>query len=99
MLRTLEAKRLAAMESSVNLPARSPKGGGAQQTTSTSSQLKVRISFLNSISFFFKTYLFIICKYIIAVFRHSRRGCQISLQMVVSHHVVAWDLNSGPSEE
>ncbi|XP_021009526.1 uncharacterized protein CXorf65 homolog [Mus caroli] len=40
MLRTLEAKRLAAMESSVNLSTRSPKGGGAQQTSSTSSQQK-----------------------------------------------------------
>ena len=38
---------------------------------------------------FFKIYLFIICKYPVAVFRHSRRGCQISLRMVVSHHVVA----------
>jgi hypothetical protein len=34
-------------------------------------------------------YLFIICKYTVAVFRHSRREHQISLQMVVSHHVVA----------
>jgi hypothetical protein len=34
-------------------------------------------------------YLFIICKYTVAVFRHSRRGSQISLRMVVSHHVVA----------
>jgi hypothetical protein len=39
--------------------------------------------------FFFKIYLFIICKYTVAVFRHTRRGRQISLQMVVSHHVVA----------
>jgi hypothetical protein len=31
----------------------------------------------------------IICKYTVAVFRHARRGRQISLQMVVSHHVVA----------
>jgi hypothetical protein len=38
---------------------------------------------------FFKIYLFIICKYTVAVFRHTRRGCQISLRMVVSHHVVA----------
>jgi hypothetical protein len=30
-----------------------------------------------------------VCKYTVAVFRHSRRGRQISLQMVVSHHVVA----------
>jgi hypothetical protein len=36
-----------------------------------------------------KMYLFIICKYTIAVFRHSRRGHQISLRMVVSHHVIA----------
>jgi hypothetical protein len=39
--------------------------------------------------FFLKIYLFIICKYTVAVFRHSRRGSQISLRMVVSHHVVA----------
>jgi hypothetical protein len=39
--------------------------------------------------FFFKIYLFIIYKYTVAVFRHTRRGRQISLQMVVSHHVVA----------
>jgi hypothetical protein len=45
--------------------------------------------------FFFKIYLFIICKYTVAVFRHSRRGSQISLGMVVSHHVVAgiWTLD------
>jgi hypothetical protein len=42
-----------------------------------------------SLSFFLKIYLFIICKYTVAVFRHTRRGHQISLQMVVSHHVVA----------
>jgi hypothetical protein len=38
---------------------------------------------------FVKIYLFIICKYTVAVFRHSGGGCQISLWMVVSHHVVA----------
>jgi hypothetical protein len=37
---------------------------------------------------FFKD-LFIICKYTVAVFRDSRRGHQIPLQMIVSHHVVA----------
>jgi hypothetical protein len=44
------------------------------------------------ILFFFKKdfiYLFIICKYTVAVFRHTRRGHQISLRVVVSHHVVA----------
>jgi hypothetical protein len=30
----------------------------------------------------------IIHKYTVAVFRHTRRGRQISLQVVVSHHVV-----------
>jgi hypothetical protein len=39
--------------------------------------------------FFLKIYLFIICKYTVAVFRHTRRGSQILLRMVVSHHVVA----------
>jgi hypothetical protein len=39
--------------------------------------------------FFFKIYLYIICEYTVTVFRHSRKGCQISLRVVVSHHVVA----------
>jgi hypothetical protein len=38
-------------------------------------------------TFFFK--FIIICKYTVADFRHTRRGHQISLPMVVSHHVVA----------
>ena len=33
--------------------------------------------------------LFTICKYTVDVFRHTRRGHQISLWMAVSHHVVA----------
>jgi hypothetical protein len=36
-----------------------------------------------------KDLVIIIHKYTVAVFRHTRRGGQISLQMVVSHHVVA----------
>jgi hypothetical protein len=43
----------------------------------------------NSFFFFLKIYLFIICKYTVAVLRHSRSRSQNSLQMVVSHHVVA----------
>ena len=40
--------------------------------------------------FFFKKDLFIIIhKYTVAVFKHTRRGHQISLRLVVSHHVVA----------
>jgi hypothetical protein len=38
---------------------------------------------------YFIIYLFIICKYTVAVFRRTRRGHQISLWVVVSHHVVA----------
>ena len=34
-------------------------------------------------------YLFIVYKYTVAVRRYSRRGHQILLQMVMSHHVVA----------
>jgi hypothetical protein len=45
---------------------------------------------INVLTFFFlKIHLFIICKYTVAVFRQSRRGSQIFLWMVVSHHVVA----------
>ena len=43
------------------------------------------ICFVCLFSWFFKIYLFIICKYTVAVFRHSGRGHQISLRMVVSH--------------
>jgi hypothetical protein len=39
--------------------------------------------------FYIKIYIFtIISKYTVAIFRHTRRGHQISLRMVVSHHVV-----------
>jgi glucan phosphoethanolaminetransferase (alkaline phosphatase superfamily) len=39
--------------------------------------------------------IIIICKYTVAVFRHTRRGSQILLRMIVSHHVVAgiWTLD------
>jgi hypothetical protein len=40
-------------------------------------------------SIFFKIYLFYIYEYIIALFRYTSRGHWISLQMVVSHQVVA----------
>jgi hypothetical protein len=38
---------------------------------------------------FFKDLFIIISKYTVAVFRCTRRGYRISLQMVVSDHVVA----------
>jgi hypothetical protein len=34
-------------------------------------------------------YLFYVYKYTVAVFRHTRRRHLITLQMVVSHHVIA----------
>jgi hypothetical protein len=58
--------------------------------TSVSQFLEtVAVVFFFFFFFFLKIYLFIICKYTVAVFRHSRRGHQISLRVVVSHHVVA----------
>ena len=39
--------------------------------------------------FHFLKDLFIICKYTVVVLGHTSRGCQVLLQMVVSHHVAA----------
>ena len=47
------------------------------------AQAKILSIFLR---FFFIYYY---SKYTVAIFRHTRRGSQILLQMVVSHHVVA----------
>jgi hypothetical protein len=41
----------------------------------------------------------IIHKYTVAVFRHTRRGLQISLWVVVKPPCGCWDLNSGPLKE
>jgi hypothetical protein len=43
--------------------------------------------------------LFHACGYTIAAFTHTRRRHQISLQMVVGHHVGCWELNSRLLEE
>jgi len=53
------------------------------------SKQKWNKAFIKWFYFFLRIYLFIIYKYTVAVFRHTRRGHQIPLQMVVSHHVVA----------
>ena len=47
----------------------------------------------------FKTYLFIICKYTVPIFRHLRRGHQISLWNCCEPPWGCWDLNAGPLEE
>jgi hypothetical protein len=39
--------------------------------------------------FFLIRFIYLIYEYTVAVFRHTRRGHQILLHMVVSHHVVA----------
>jgi hypothetical protein len=66
---------------------------GKPETASDHLSLKLQpiVSHLvgAGIFFLYKIYLSIICKYTVAVLRHSRRGHQISLRMVVSHHVVA----------
>jgi hypothetical protein len=49
--------------------------------------------------FFLKIYLFIICKYTVAVFRRTRRGHQISVTGGCEPPCGCWDLNSGPLEE
>jgi hypothetical protein len=38
-----------------------------------------------------KIYLLLYLKYTVAIFRHTRRGHQMSLWVVVSYHVVAWN--------
>jgi hypothetical protein len=50
---------------------------------------KIYFSTLNLVLELFKKDLFYAYEYTVAVFRHTRRGHQIPLQMVVSHHVVA----------
>jgi len=42
---------------------------------------------IQGVTLIFKKDLFIMYKYTVAVFRHTRRRHQISLQMVVSHHM------------
>jgi hypothetical protein len=69
--------------------------GDVQELLSPSNTIPVLSFFL----FFFKIYLFIICEYTVAVFRHSRRGHQISLRDGCEPPCGCWDLNSGPSEE
>jgi hypothetical protein len=56
------------------------------------------LELLDNLDFFFKD-LFYLYEYTVALFRHTRRGHQIPLQVVVSHHVVAGNLNSGFLEE
>jgi hypothetical protein len=57
------------------------------------------VAYLIKQSCFFKglfIYLFYVYDYTVAVFRHTRRGHQIPLHMVVSHHVVTGNSTQDP---
>jgi hypothetical protein len=63
---------------------------GSLVNSASSSFTSSSSSSSSSSPFFFLRfiYLFYVYEYTVAVFRHIRRGHQIPLQMVVSHHVV-----------
>jgi hypothetical protein len=53
-----------------------------------------------SLSLFLRfIYLFHVCKYTVAIFRHTRRGHQIPITDGCETPYSSWDLNSGPLEE
>jgi hypothetical protein len=52
-------------------------------------QVMAKVLHVEALSLSLKIYLFNICKCIDTLFRHTRRGHQIPIRMVVSHHVVA----------
>ena len=73
------------------LPCRSFRSQKAEQPRFYLLLLLLLLFFFNILFgfFFLKICLFYVCEYIAAVSRNTRRGHQISLLMVVSHHVVA----------
>jgi hypothetical protein len=74
-----------------NPPASASRVLGLKTCTITPGKGRHGFSFLFFLSFFFFLFLnlFIISNYTVAVFRCTRRGHQIPLWVVVSHHVVA----------
>jgi hypothetical protein len=68
---------------------REDQGFKVMHSHTATHQLQTSLGYVSPCLFFFFKDLFIICKYTVAVFRHTRRGHQISLWMVESHHVVA----------
>ena len=75
-----------------NLPASEVLGLKACTSTAQQGSLPFSLSlFLSFLSFFLSFSLFYMHTHThtVAVFWHTRRGSQISLQMVVSHHVIA----------
>jgi hypothetical protein len=52
-------------------------------------ELESNIEIKSNVFFLIMCVCVCVCVYTVALFRHTRRGHQIPLQMVVSHHVVA----------
>ena len=77
-----------------NPPASASQVLGLKAWCSTTTRQNSSISF-----FFFKIYLFIMCKYTVAVFRHSRRVAPDLVMDGCEPPCGCWELNSGPSEE
>jgi hypothetical protein len=67
----------------VILPSLPPRCWDYRYTATYLSTERFSYSFLKDV------FIYYICKYTIAAFRHTRRGHLISFQVVVSHHVVA----------
>jgi hypothetical protein len=63
--------------------------GEFEQVVVSSLPPSLPLSFSFFLPSFFMIYLFYLYECTVAVFRQTRRGHQIPLQMVVSHHVVA----------
>jgi hypothetical protein len=59
--------------------------GSVRARTQTNACIRLHSANFTSLCFL----IFYLYRYTIAVFRHTRRGYQIPLQMVMSHHVVA----------
>jgi hypothetical protein len=74
-----------------NLPASASQVLGLKACATTAQPFFFPNQVQNSVRTmsFFKIYLFYVYEYTVAVFRHSRRGHHVPLQMVVSHHVGA----------
>jgi hypothetical protein len=72
-----------------NLPAYASQVLGLKACVTMPGQMYLYYYYYYYYYYYLKIYLFIICKYTVAVFSYSRRRRQISLWMVVSHHVVA----------
>jgi hypothetical protein len=74
-------------DKAAQLGGRDPKAGDRVRDGPAPDENNKSFLFFSFLELFI--YLFHVCEYTVTVFRHTRRGQQIPLQMVVSHHVVA----------